>query len=61
MAKIPHSVDGRFTVMVDEEDIEIARLMLTDAKTTDIAKAFMADGRSLTEAMAIISEAKRER
>jgi len=60
MAKIRHSVDGRFDVLLDSEDVEIVKLMLNDKKWPDVARELMSQGYSLTDAVALTFEARKD-
>ena len=55
---IKHSVDGRFTIDLDSDDIEIVGLMLKDEPRIEVIRKLKASGKSLTESVALVREAE---
>ncbi len=55
---VKHSVDGRFEIDLDADDIEIVGMMLADKSEMDVVRELKVAGRSLGEIVALIREAK---
>lgn len=54
-------VDGRFSVTLQDDDVELAKLLIQDGTTTaDFVRQFRHNGKDISEAVSLLHCARKE-